>query len=106
MRLEQLDEKIWQAAWESLPADRQEVYYSPAYHAICARWERATPHCLRVTGPAGWMLYPYLAHPTPDTRHDVQTAYGYGGPLFVEEWAADQRAAALADVGAHFRERG
>jgi hypothetical protein len=53
------------------------------------------------------LLYAYLEHPVEaEGRHDVQTAYGYGGPLLVGEWPADSRLEALQLIGAHLRERG
>jgi hypothetical protein len=106
IRLDALDLPAWRQAWHDLPGDRREVYSAPEYHAVCARWERATPHCLRAASGAGWMLYPYLAHPIEDGRHDAQTAYGYGGPLFVGEWSAERRAAALGAVADHLRASG
>jgi hypothetical protein len=106
IRLDVLNDRAWQQAWHDLPADRRECYSSPGYHAACARWERATPHCLRATVETGSMLYPYLAHPTADGRHDAQTAYGYGGPIFIGAWSAEERGAALHTLAERLRAAG
>lgn len=106
IRLDVLDFSAWQQAWHDLPGDRREVYSAPEYHAVCAGWERATPQCLRAANGAGWMLYPYLDHPTEDGRHDAQTAYGYGGPLFVGEWSPEDRSAALNAAADRLRTAG
>jgi hypothetical protein len=107
IRLDVLNEVVaWQQAWHDLPVERREVYSSPGYHAACARWERATAHCLRATTATGSMLYPYLAHPTADGRHDAQTAYGYGGPIFVGAWSGEERRAALDALAGHLRATG
>jgi hypothetical protein len=101
-----LDMPAWSSAWGQLPLDRREVYFHPAYASICAPWERARPGCLRLTSPAGWMLYPYLAHPIDGGACDAQTPYGYGGPLFVGEWSPAHKAIALARAAEFFRSTG
>lgn len=115
MEITNLDMSAWERAWGELPADRREVYIHPRYAAVCGRWEAARPGCLRADAAAGggWMLYPYLVHPAGDGDGDggggacdVQTPYGYGGPLFVGAWSADEKAAALAGAMERFRALG
>jgi|SRR5688572_8063358 len=104
-----LDRAAWIRAWSSLPAERQSTYYHPDYVAAAARWESGEADCLRIDGDDGWMLYPFVRHAIPgDSRgaFDVQTAYGYGGPLFVGEWDQPSRANALRDIGRHLAEAG
>jgi lipid II:glycine glycyltransferase (peptidoglycan interpeptide bridge formation enzyme) len=48
------------------------------------------------------MIYPYLLHPI-DGLSDIQTPYGYGGPLFVGDWPADHTAAALTATAEYLR---
>src|SRR5688572_4120332 len=104
MHLRPLNATQWQEAWDALPAYCREVYYHPAYVSECARWERASAHCVLVDDADGRMLHPYLAHPIQGTdRHDVQTAYGYGGPIFAGQWRAERRVAALRLVGEHLK---
>lgn len=63
MELEELDGAKWAAAWATLPAERREVYWHPAYAEACAAWERAAAACLFARSAAGGvLLYPYLAH--------------------------------------------
>jgi hypothetical protein len=103
-----LDRAAWLGAWSSLPPDRQSTYYHPDYVAAAARWEGGDADCLRFDGSDGWMLYPYVRHPIPGDSgaFDVQTAYGYGGPLFVGDWDQPSRADALRDLGRHLAEHG
>jgi hypothetical protein len=107
-----LDEPAWRAACAALPGALREVYPTPAYHAVCAGWERAEPRCLRAETGGGWMLYPYLAHPAGEDASgaggawDAQTAYGYGGPLFVGDASPAERAAALVEVSRGLRDAG
>lgn len=111
MIVSELSEHQWLDAWSALPQDRREVYFHPRYAALCARWEHATPHALCVRTASGLALYPFLAHPITGfhrvtTRHDAQTAYGYGGPLFVGEWSADEHARALQLFATELATRG
>jgi hypothetical protein len=108
MQLVSLDAGEWQHAWASLPPACREVYFHPQYVRACARWEGGRPQCVVVRASADkWLLYAYVSHPIPGTqRHDVQTAYGYGGPLFVGEWLPEERTAALNRLAAHLRETG
>jgi hypothetical protein len=103
--LTDLDPDRWRAAWAGLPADRREVYFHPDYAHCCAAWERARPACLRARKPGGELIYPYLIHTIADANGavDLQTAYGYGGPLFTGEWTPDERAGVLRDIADHFR---
>jgi hypothetical protein len=106
MHLTELDFDAWAAARATLPDDRREVYWHPAYAATGAAWEGARPACLAVRSAGGTLLYPYLVHPVAENTCDVQTAYGYGGPMFTGEWSAGERRAALGKVGEHFRSHG
>lgn len=107
MRLHPLDDDAWLRAWEYLPPDRREVYYHPAYNRTAARWEGATPHCVRVEHDSASMLYPYLLHPIPGTQeHDAQTAYGYGGPLWIGNWSPADQTAALTELARHLHDTG
>jgi hypothetical protein len=107
MQLTTLNATQWQDHCNDLPPPCREVYFQPAYAQLCARWERATAHCLRIRDDDGWLLYPYLAHPIDaDDRHDIQTPYGYGGPLFIGDWPLDRRVAALHLIREHLRAAG
>ena len=106
---ELLDRAAWLRAWESLPAECREAYFHPEYVEAAATWEGGRAECLRVSGAGGWMLYPYVRHAVPNGpagAFDVQTAYGYGGPLFVGEWDRDARVEALREVGRTLSDRG
>jgi hypothetical protein len=106
----QLDRVAWLRAWSSLPSERRSTYYHPEYVAAAARWEGGEAECLRIDGDGDrCLLYPYVRHAIPGDSTgacDIQTAYGYGGPLFVGDWEHDARVEALLDVGRQFAERG
>ena len=107
MELRTLNATQWQDACNELPPHCREVYFQPAYSQLCARWERATAHCVSIRDDGRWLLYPYLAHPIDaDHRHDIQTPYGYGGPLFIGEWPPDRRVVALQLLREHFQTAG
>jgi len=104
-----LDRDAWVRAWSSLPSERQSTYYHPDYVSAAAHWEGGAADCLHVDGGGGRrLLYPYVRHSIPDAANlfDVQTAYGYGGPLFVGEWDHAGRVEALRDIGQRLAERG
>jgi hypothetical protein len=105
----QLGWAAWLRAWSALPAERRSTYYHPDYVAAAARWEGGAAECLRLGDEDCWLLYPYVRHAIPDDdggAFDVQTAYGYGGPLFVGAWDAEARVEALRDVGRCLADRG
>jgi hypothetical protein len=104
-----LDRGAWLRAWSSLPPEYRSAYYHPDYVAAAARWEGGEAECLRLDVDGGWLLYPYVRYAVPGDAKgafDVQTAYGYGGPLFVGEGDHASRVEALREVGRHFAERG
>ena len=104
-----LDRTEWLRAWSSLPIERRATYYHPDYVAAAARWENGEPECLRIEANDGWLLYPYVRHAISGDSSgafDVQTAYGYGGPLFVGEWDHMSRVDALHEVGRYLADRG
>jgi hypothetical protein len=107
MELTRLDARSWEQSWQALPVGRRETYFHPDYAAVCGTWERAAPVCHVLRDGDRWMLHAVLEHAIPETvRHDTQTPYGYGGPLFVGQWPPDDRVAALSAVADHFRKRG
>jgi hypothetical protein len=104
-----LDRDAWARAWSSLPEQRRSTYYHRDYVAAAARWEGGEPDCLHVDGGGGsGLLYPYVRHSVPGDAgaFDVQTAYGYGGPLFIGEWDHAARVEALREVGQYLAARG
>jgi len=103
----------WLAAWHELPARVREVYYHPHFASTCGRWEGARAQCLLVEGSRDRrLLYPYLRHPILGYESvagpccDVQTPYGYGGPLFLGDWDLDDQRRALDAVADHLRHTG
>ncbi len=107
--IRRLDRAGWLRAWASLPTERQSTYYHPDYVAAVAQWEGGEAECVQIDGDGGWLLYPYVRHAIPgdsSNAFDVQTAYGYGGPLFVGEWSHALRVDALRDIGKYLTDGG
>ena len=83
------DRKRWRQAWERLPDTRRDVYFGPEYHLASEAEGRGEAFCAVASrGDALWM-YPFLKCPIDALDHaakgqdlsDVQSAYGYGGPV-------------------------
>lgn len=78
------EREAWQQAWRRLPDDRQDVYFLPGYaHASEVEGEGEACCAVARDGEAVW-LYPFLKSvvTAPSGVHcDVQTPYGYGGPV-------------------------
>lgn len=106
MNLRVLQHSEWLERWSSVPHACRELYWHPDYHRANGIWEGAKPECLLLDSPPAFCLYPYLKHPIvgyeshPDAC-DVQSAYGYGGPLFVGRWRDDERVEALSVARDH-----
>ncbi len=98
----------WYSIWEGLPAPYRDVYSHPRYHEICAVWESVSPECLYLTNGLTngrqYALYSYLRYPVREfcaddqAFYDVQTPYGYGGPLFVGDWTGEEKIGALLEI--------
>jgi hypothetical protein len=113
LRTTVLSGEEWLATWQELPARQREIYYHPQFVSTCARWEAARPECLLIEYSRGRrLLYPYLRHSILGYESvagpccDVQTPYGYGGPLFIGDWDLDAQRRALDAVADHLRHSG
>jgi hypothetical protein len=83
------DAGAWRRALEGLPSDLQDPYFLPEYVAL-HRFEPETRAVLFSYSRSGevW-IYPFLLqpinrignYPMERTWFDIETAYGYGGPL-------------------------
>jgi hypothetical protein len=95
----------WANVWKALPEEQREAYWHPRFGDASGRWEKARPECLLLESDTGQMLYPFLHHPIAGYEEigtnlfDVQTAYGYGGPLFSGAWTDPEKRVALRGVG-------
>jgi hypothetical protein len=99
--------------WNSIPGDCREPYWHPQFLFASASWEKAHLQCLSIQNKTGRLLYPYLCHPISgydqivrNSLFDVQTAYGYGGPLFLGDWATEEKIEALKRIAEYLHEQG
>ncbi len=100
----------WSRALAALPSELQDVYFSPAYHALHAG--DGTPVGFCIEAGEHRLIVPGLQTPIPTTGlYDLQTPNGYGGPLlsagapleFVQEaWRGWRTAAAARGIVAAF----
>lgn len=87
------DRAKWKWAWDLLPSERRDVYFLPEYLLASEAEGLGTGYCaLAIENEAVW-LYPFLKcaiHPIDKTTeefdlYDLQSAYGYGGPVVNKE---------------------
>ncbi|MBP2655826.1 MAG: family N-acetyltransferase [Firmicutes bacterium] len=111
MNLKILSKEEWLYWWRQLPACCREVYWHPAYYDTASRWEKGHAECIYIDKGDAWMIYPYLRHPIVGYQlpgaafyYDIQTAYGYGGALFIGEWDDKDKITAYTVIADYFRE--
>lgn len=88
----------WQSAWHLLPVERRDVYFLPGYLQAYEAEGKGEAYCAIALAEDSIWLYPFLKCPLQDTGDfqptgalcDVQTPYGYGGPV-VNEQGEDTR---------------
>ena len=79
----------WLAAFEQLPAERQDVYFLPEYLRPFEEFMGVEACCAVCRSDNAILLYPFLksaVRPAEDSSnverlHDIESAYGYGGPV-------------------------
>lgn len=111
MNLQILTKEKWLYWWRQLPACCREIYWHPAYYETAARWEKGNAECIYIDCGDNWMIYPYLRHPIVGYQlpgavlyYDIQTAYGYGGALFIGKWDDKDKITAFATIADYFKE--
>ena len=84
------DERTWDEAFATLPPRLRDVYFSSGYLRLWQRNGDGRAHGAIFTEGEHLVLYPFLLRDLSDTPHlgarfaglyDIQTPYGYGGPL-------------------------
>jgi hypothetical protein len=77
-----VDERVWAATMERLPADARDVYFQPDFHRLHAANGDGVPHCSIVEDGQTFLLIPGLRVPIDGSRWDLQTCRtGCAGPL-------------------------
>jgi hypothetical protein len=86
------DREIWKQGWAHLPPERRDVYYLPEYLLAYEVEGRGEACCALVErGDAVW-IYPFLKCKIAlaeelsgeNILYDIQSPYGYGGPVVNE----------------------
>lgn len=88
----------WQSAWHFLPVERRDVYFLPGYLQAYEAEGKGEACCAIALAKDSIWLYPFLKCPLENTVGfqasrdlcDVQTPYGYGGPV-VNQQGEDAR---------------
>jgi len=84
------DAPAWDGALASVPAGRRDVYFSAGYLRVWQRNGDGRAHGAIFTSGDTVVLYPFLLRDLADVPclgrsfaglHDIQTPYGYGGPI-------------------------
>jgi serine/alanine adding enzyme len=110
MDLSVLTRHEWRRIWLELPPLSRGVFSNPDYHDVCANWVSAEPECLLLREGDRSVTYSYLRCPIDESLtgnrnlFDVQTCYGYGGPIFCGGWTASERRHALRTIGNYLRD--
>lgn len=83
------DAKVWRSIWDRLPEERKDVYFLPEYLFAYEIENRGEALCaIFINKDAIWM-YPFMRSKITvsdsilieEDYFDIQTPYGYGGPL-------------------------
>lgn len=84
-----LDMGLWQKRLSSLPAEMQDVYFLPQYLALHCSKPNSRGLCFVFSNKNRTWLYPFILRTFLEVAgvsfttpfQDIETAYGYGGPL-------------------------
>lgn len=101
------EKERWLSAFARLPSERRDVYFLPAYLQAYEHDPQAVACCAVYSDGEALLLYPFLRCPIPsidgepDTMNlqDIQSAYGYGGPVVNHAGETPQF---LQDAWSHF----
>ncbi len=80
------DKHEWDGFLDRFPPERKDVYFSYDYHHLFELNGDGSPRAaIGSTSSGALFFYPFLRTPIPgtgdDPLFDIQSAYGYGGPL-------------------------
>lgn len=80
------DCQVWKEYYYRLPAQQQDVYYSPDYYSLYQNYGDGEARCFIYEEGSDFVLYPFLINPITslgftleDEYYDIQGAYGYNG---------------------------
>ncbi len=79
-------DSIWDDYLKCMPVDKQDIYFSSWYYRLEEIEEHGHPQLFVYEDGENIAIYPYLINEIPDKYgfkgyYDIETAYGYGGPL-------------------------
>jgi hypothetical protein len=84
--------RLWVELWQSLPDGRRDIYFLPAFSLANEEDGRGEALCFAARRGSALLLHPFLRAPVPGAAElgldgpawDIQTPYGYGGPVVNE----------------------
>lgn len=78
----------WSRLLQELPADQQDIYYTPEYYRLFEDWQGGKALCFVYRQDHHFALYPFLmnslrsaGYELPEEYFDIQGAYGYNGVI-------------------------
>lgn len=86
VKLISYDDPLWASA---LQASRHDVYHTPGWIAASRHCDDGLPLAVHVEADGQQALFPMLRRELADGLWDATSAYGYGGPVFSRDCAAD-----------------
>lgn len=76
----------WNQYIERLPSKKQDIYFTEQYCRLCQQIEGGQAQLFVYEEGDNFLLYPYIRRMVPSAGldkvyYDIQTPYGYGGPI-------------------------
>lgn len=84
------NDELWDRYISKLPKEKQDVYYTRQYYKMSELIEGGEAQLFVFETMDNFALYPYIRHVVDCDRgealfYDIETAYGYGGPVIKTE---------------------
>lgn len=85
MKIINCDDPLWNKYLSKIPHEKQDVYYTAEYHKAYELNMEGKPQLFVYEHEGNIGIYPFLLNPVPDSDfdqyYDIQSVYGYSGPL-------------------------
>ncbi len=88
-----VERRQWLTLLEKIPADRRDVYFQPEYIQAYVNSADVEAYCAIYVSDSAILMYPFLKSrliqendlSKGESLYDIQSAYGYGGPVVNSE---------------------